>query len=307
MKVALRKWVLALLTGVVLLPVVVYWIGGAWLESSGGRQLLEKTLTGLIGMSVRLEGEFELMLLPALGVSGTDLVIGGRDPESEFARSQEYEISVALWPLVDRKVLIEWLRMTGGRIYPERYSPEDDGNEGRSEPELDNVGAASAANFLLPEIRELSIRDFQIVLPGEDEFPLHVKELTINGFAENQETLFALNIRNMAAVEGWLRWDIPRSVVHFGNLRLDLEGQLVRGRACLFLQTPGSLHVELQAGVFDLDDFREGLPGFGGDSGGDNGELPLEIRARFMADELRSSGAVARAVVFSLGEEPACD
>jgi hypothetical protein len=307
MKISVRKRVLALLTGIVFLPAVVYWLAGVWLESSGGRLLLEQTLTRLIGMSVRLEGEFELMLLPALGVSGTDLVIGGGDPESEFARSREYEISVALWPLVDRKVLIEWLRMTGGRVYPERYSPKDDSNEVESEPDLDSVGVTSAANFLFPEIRELSIRDFQIVLPGEDKFSLQVKELTISGFAENQETLFSLEIRNMAVVEGWLLWDTPRSLVHFGDLRLDLEGQLVRGRACLFLQTPGSLHVELQAGVFDLDEFREGLPDIGGSTGEDNGGLPLEIRARFIADELRSSGAVARGVVFSLGGEPACD
>ena len=186
----------------------------------------------------------------------------------------------------------------------ERYSPEDDSDEGKKGP---GVGAASAANFLLPEIRELSIRDFQIVLPGENEFPLQVNKLTVRGFAENRDTPFALEIEKLAVVDGSLHWDPSRSLVQFGNLRLDLGGQLLGGRGCLFLQTPRSLHLDMQASAFDLDAFREGMPDTGQGSGEHNGELPLEIRARFTTDELRSSGAVARGVVLSLGEEPACD
>ena len=304
MRVSIRKLGLAVLAIFIVLPGVVYWLADTWLESSGGRQMLEQTLTRRFGMKVRLVGEFELMLLPAIGVSGTGLVIGGPDPEAEFARSQEYEISVALWPLTQRKVLIEWVRMTGGRVFLERYSPEDDSDEGKKGP---GVGATSAANFLLPEIRELSIRDFQIVLPGENEFPLQVNKLTVRGFAENRDTPFALEIEKLAAVEGRLRWDPSRSLVQFGNLRLDLGGQSVGGRGCLFLQTPRSLHLDMQASAFDLDAFQESLPDTDLGSGKDNGELPLEIRARFTTDELRSSGAVARGVVLSLGEEPACD
>jgi uncharacterized protein involved in outer membrane biogenesis len=307
MRVSIRKLGLAVLAIFIVLPVVVYWLADTWLESSGGRQMLEQTLTGRFGMRVRLEGEFELMLLPVIGVSGTELVIGGPDAGTEFARSREYEISVALQPLLDRKVLLEWVRMTGGRIFLERYSPEDDSNEGKKGPGSSTVGAASAASFLIPEIQELSIRDFQIVMPGEDEFPLQVKKLTVSGFAENRDTPFALEIENLAAVDGRLRWDPSRSQLQFGNLRLDLGGQLVGGQGCLFLQSPRSLHLDMQASAFDLDAFRENLPDTGKGSGVGSGDLPLVIRARFSADELRSSGAVARGVVFSLGDEPACD
>jgi uncharacterized protein involved in outer membrane biogenesis len=307
MRVSIRKLGLAVLAIFIVLPVVVYWLADTWLESSGGRQMLEQTLTGRFGMRVRLEGEFELMLLPAIGVSGTELVIGGMDAGTEFARSREYEISVALQPLLDRKVLLEWVRMTGGRIYPERYTQSGSIGEGKKGAGLNTVGTASTANFLLSEIREISIRDFQIVLPGEDEFPLPVKKLTISGFAENRDTPFALEIENLAAVDGRLRWDPSRSLLQFGNLRLDLGGQLVGGQGCLFLQTPRSLHLDLQASAFDLDAFRESLPDTGQGSGEVSGGLPLMIRARFSADELRSSGAVARGVVFSLGDEPACD
>ena len=293
MKVSLRKLVVVLLAGFVLLPVAAYWLADSWLESSEGRRLLEQTLSGRIGMSVRLEGEFDLMLLPAIGVSGTELVIGGPEPESELARSHEFEISVALKPLLDRKVLVEWIRLTGGSIYPERYS------------RTDRIDAS--ANLVLPEIQELSIRDFEILFAEEDENRLLIKEFTLTDFAENRETPFTLEIEDLAAAGGTLRWDTSQSLIHLGKLQLDLAGQVVSGTACLILKSPASLHFDLQTGAFDLDEFRENLPATGASAGQGGGDLPLEIRGRFTVDELNTSGAVARGVVLSLGEEPACD
>ena len=104
-----------------------------------------------------------------------------------------------------------------------------------------------------------------------------------------------------------MRWDTSQSLIHLGKLQLDFAGQVVRGTACLFLQTPASLHLDLRADAFDLDAFREGLPGTGASAGQGSGDLPLEIRARFAVDELKTSGAIARGVVLSLGGEPACD
>ena len=302
MKVSFRKLVVVLLAGFVLLPVAAYWLADSWLESSGGRRLLEQTLSGRIGMSVRLQGEFDLMLLPAIGVSGTELVIGGPEPESELARSHEFEISVALKPLLDRKVLVEWIRLTGGSIYPDRYSRTD-----RIDIIDPVVGADSSAILELPEIQELTIHDFQIISSDKDETRLQIKELTLTDFAQNRNTPFTLEIEDLAAAGGTLRWDTSQSLIHLGKLQLDLAGQVVSGTACLILKSPASLHFDLQTGAFDLDEFRENLPATGASAGQGGGDLPLEIRGRFTVDELKTSGAVARGVVLSLGEEPACD
>jgi hypothetical protein len=304
MKVSFRKLLFLLLAAGLLLPAVAYWLAETWLESTGGRQLLEQALSERIGMNVRLMGEFDLMLLPAIGVSGTGLVISS--PESEFARSEEFEISVALRPLIDQKVLIEWVRMTGGHIYPERYARVSDSSMNRKEPGDMAVGAALAAKSSFPEIRELTIRNFQIVWPGEEETRLKVKELTVSGFAEDRETPFALEIENLVAADGKLRWVSSQSLIHFRSLQLDLAGQRVSGDGCLYLKAPGALHFELQAGVFDLDAFRENLPDMGGGTGKGAADLPMDIRGRFTAEELSVSGAIARGVVFSLGGEPAC-
>ena len=144
-------------------------------------------------------------------------------------------------------------------------------------------------------------------MPGEEESSLHIKQLTLTNFAENHQTPFTLEITDLVTAGGTLRWDTSQSLIHLGSLQIDMGGQLVNGAACLFLQSPASLHLVLQAGTFDLGVFRESLPGVNHAAGQGSGDLPLEIRGRFTVDELKTSGALARGVVLSLGDEPACD
>jgi hypothetical protein len=329
---------LATLVLVLVVSLAGYWLGNRWLESSGGREMIEAELGRRAGMNVRLTGEFDLMFFPAIGVSGTGVAIGGAGPDSEFARSREYEISVALKPLLDRKLVVEWVRLTGGVIHPDRFSraknavagtavgaasaANGDGKKGLIAAEAAPTGAngngkkgliaAEAAptgvNSGLPEIQELTIRDLSVVLPGEAAEHLQLKHLSIRNFAESRDTPFELEIDRLASVEGSFRWEYSRSLIHFGNLLLDLGGQRVDGQGCLDLRTPASLHLALQAAVFDLDAFRNSLPGAAAipGQGGAGGGPPIEIRARFSADELTVSGVRAESVVLSLGAEPAC-
>jgi len=283
--------VLLMLAALLLLPFALYWAADAWLESSGGRQLLEQELSARLGMSVRLEGGFDLMLLPDIGVSGTDLVIGretGPAAAPFLANSREFEVSVALRPLFHRQVVIDWIRLTGGRVYPGRYrQPGDDG----------------APLLKLPEIRELVLRDFEFVLDQEEEALLRLKELRVRDFAEGERAGLFLEIEDVVTVDGWLSWDLAQSRIEFGDLAADLAGQLVSGKVCLLLQQPRSLSLDFNAEAFDLDAFRKNLP----ETGQGNGDVPLEIRARLSVDELRSSGVIARGVVLNLGRDPVCE
>jgi len=297
------RWAVMLLAVFLLLPAGFYWLADAWLESAGGRQMLEKELGARFGMSVRLEGEFDLMLLPAVGVTGTELVIGGEaSPGVFFASSREFEVSVELKPLFHRQVVVEWIRLTDGQVYPGRYSRSGE-----------NTGPASAQ---LPEIRELSLRDFQIIMgdAGDEDgtedgaVSLRVKSLNVSDFAERRQTMFNVDIENLVAAQGWLRWDTAQSKIQFGNLHFDMAGQVLGGEACLLLQDPPSLNAELEARTFDFDVFRDKLPAMGPPgTGASGGDLPLDIRARIKVDELRSNGVIARGVVLNLGQEPVCE
>jgi hypothetical protein len=291
MRPRIRNLILLCLLLVLLLPFAAYWFANAWLESSGGRQMLEQELSKRIGMSVHLAGEFNLMLLPDIGVDGTSLLIGGEaDAPVLFSSFREFEISVALKPLFRRQVIVEWIRLTGGRVYPDRYSPA-----------VDTVGSGSSQ---LPEVQELTLREFEILLPGENALPLSLKALEIKDFAEGRQTIFALEIESLATVTGWLLWDSARPGIRFGDLQLDVGGQTLNGIACLLLE-PWSLHVDLEAGLLDIDALRNALPDSGQGSG--DGELPLEVRARLRVEQLRSSGVIAQGVELSLGEIPDCD
>jgi len=281
------RWLVPAAALLLLLP-GLYWLADTWLESSGGRQMLEQELGMRFGMSVRLEGEFDLMLLPDIGVSGTVLVIGGdANVGSFFASSREFEVSVALKPLFHRQVVVEWIRLTGGQVYPGRYSQS---------------GAGSEAGQL-PEIRELTLQDFELFLAEENVAPLKVKTLQVTDFAERRRAVFGVEVENLVNAEGWLLWDTERSKIQFGDLRLDLAGQELAGEACVLLEEPVSINATLKAPAFDFDAFRTHLP----ETGDGGGDVPLDIRVRFNVDELRTSGVVARGVVLSLGQDPVCE
>jgi len=295
MKQHALKRAVVLVVVFLLVPVGGYWLADTWLESSGGRQMLEKELGARFGMRVSLQGEFDLMLLPDIGVSGTELVIGGAaSPAEFFARSQGFEVSVALKPLLHGQVVVEWIRLTGGRVYPGRYSRF--------------AGNAGATAALLPEIRELDLRDFQI-MPDEDEASaLRVSTLTVSDFAERRPAAFTVDVEGLVSARGSLFWDTTQSKIQFDDLQLDMAGQRVNGRACLVFRESPALNAELEADAFDLDAFRNGLPAMGQSRPGQrDGDPPLDFRVRLKVDELRSSGVIARGVVLNLGPDPVCE
>ena len=91
------------------------------------------------------------MLLPSIGVSGTELVLGPPGPASELGRSREYAVALAVLPLLDGRLLIESLALSGGRVFLERL------------PAGDSKTPGGPAPLLLPEIRDFSLSDFEIV------------------------------------------------------------------------------------------------------------------------------------------------
>jgi len=291
-----RKIIIFILGLFVLMPPIAYMAVDSWLESSGGRRMLENALSKRIGMDVKLQGAFDLMLLPDIGVSGTDLVVGGPQDNDRFASSAEYEISVALKPLVKGNVRIDWIRLTGGVINPDRYRSADDS---------DSDGAQEG--FQMPEIRELSIRDFEVVISAQNEQSVEVSLLELKNFSVGQQAPFRLDIEGLVEARGWIRWDGLNSRLDFGSLELRRQEQLLKGRGCLVVADPFAINLFLEGDQIDLDRLRQDLPEFAG--GGDaetEGSTP-DINLFLEARELQLEGAIARGVAFSLGNKPSCD
>lgn len=296
MKKPVRNLLLLLIGLLILAPPAAYWAVDAWLESSGGRQMLAKNLSERTGMSVTLGGEFDLMLLPDIGVNGTDLFIESPLADQPFASSAEYEISVALKPLLNGQVQVDWIRLSGGEIHPGRYRAVQPvaGEE------------KEAGTVRIPKIEELTIRDFRIIPPGSDSGGIQVSAFQVSGFADRRSAPFSLEIRELFSAEGSILLDMQGSSLQLNELSLERTGQRVTGDACMHIGDPFSLHLVLEAQQLDLDLLRQDLPDT--DSwAGDGGEgAPADIRVRLSVDELLASGGVARGVVLSLGQEPVC-
>lgn len=295
MKKPVRNLLLLLLGLLILAPPAAYWAIDAWLESSGGRQMLAKNLSERTGMKVTLGGEFDLMLLPDIGVTGTDLAIESPLAGEPFASSAEYEISVALKPLFDGQVQVDWIRLSGGEIHPGRY-------RGGQPVE----GAEQAGRVLIPKIEELTIRDFRVIPPGSDNEGLEVSEFRVSGFADRRSAPFSLEIRELFSAQGSILLDTQNSSLHLNELSLERAGQRVTGEACMNISDPFSLHLVLEAQQLDLDLLRKELPDTDNWAGNGEKAAPVDIRVRLSVDELLAAGAVARVVVLSLGQEPVC-
>jgi uncharacterized protein involved in outer membrane biogenesis len=291
-----RNLLLLLLGLLILAPPVAYWAIDAWLESSGGRQVLAKNLSERTGMNVTLGGEFDLMLLPDIGVTGTDLAIESPLADQPFARSAEYEISVALRPLLNGQLQVDWIRLSGGEIRPGRY---------RAGPPVAGE-KKEAGTVRLPRIEELTIRDFRIIPPGSDNEGIEVSAFRVSGFADRRSAPFSLEIRELFSAQGSILLDMQDSSLQLKELSLERSGQRMTGEVCMNIGDPFSLHLVLEAQQLDLDLLRQDLPDTGSWAG-DGGEgAPADIRLRLSVDELLAAGAVARGAVLSLGEEPVC-
>ena len=70
-------------------------------KSSGGRRLVEQTLSEAAGLPVRLGGDFDVHLLPP-GASGTDFRVLDAVTGGEVVRSRAYDLELELLPLLRR-------------------------------------------------------------------------------------------------------------------------------------------------------------------------------------------------------------
>lgn len=195
MKPLTRRFLLGIPVFLALLFVAAYLLVNFWLEGAGGRQALERALQERIGMPVRLEGEFNVMLLPALGVSGTELVVGEHGAATELLRSGEYAVSLDFAALLDRRLVIGTVGFGKGILHLERWPESEKAATDRPETTIQ-----------LPEIGSLEIRDFRVISAADDAQPYLLQGLKIESFAPNRSSPFRLEVEGFGAWIGSLTW-----------------------------------------------------------------------------------------------------
>lgn len=265
---------------IALLIAALYFAAIAWLESSGGREAIEKQLSVAAGMPVRLAGDFDLALLPAPGARGTELLIS--DPSGMvIAGSRTFRVDLALEPLLRRQFRVDRLQL-----------------------EWLTLGAAGSTQFAIPSV---AISGFE---PGR-EAALAV-ELgwfgTIDGSftwrpADAEVSLdLAWNTegRDPIGLGGVVAYFADHAA--FRDLDAMIGGQHLVGNGCVLVAGRPVLNLDLAAGILDLDALAAAMPG--GDGGG--AMLPLAINLRLVADEMVRGELRATGSVLVIGDPPDC-
>ena len=212
-----------------LLIVLLGLIADAWLESSGGREMLQRELSRNLGMPVRLRGEFHIGLIPRLNITGTGLEIGQPDTTAFWVVCRKYAVAIELAPFIHREVRIASVELNGG-------------NAGFADDAKSDLGGGNrlGASLVLPQVTALEISDFRLAPVGKDN-EVYIEDLRITGFQPGKPAPVALNAGLAAGQQD--------------SARLNLDGELT-------LANDLSMHMDILKMTFDWDGSSiEGLSG----------------------------------------------
>ncbi len=217
-----------ILWGLIILVIGVVLAGvaaNAWLESSGGRQLLQNALQDSLGRPVRLEGDFGIKLFPRLRVSGKGLQVGTVTGEAVVASSRRYSAAVELRPFLRGEIRIASVSVQGGQLNLNAFLGEDRGS-----------GAAdSGTGGQWPSIASLELVNFQLLLPdGADR--VVIQRLLLTDFQPGQRAGLGLQA-------SWLQGQSESAAV-------SLNGALT------IHQQPMIVMLDLQQMAFNYGSFR---------------------------------------------------
>lgn len=268
---------------VVVLLLALYFALDAWLESAGGRRAVERVLTAQMGMPIGLQGDFNIVLLPAVGVSGTDLVIRDGATGEQMARGGQFRVSLELLPLVREELRVS-------EVVVEDLVIAAQGGEGKGFM----VHEVSVTGFAAGETAEFNIN------------------LGAWGEVNGEFTWFP----QRAAVDLGMEWGgflFPRisldalieyspNVIYFSRLDANLDGAGLTGTGC-FVHLPASaLNLEIAAKSLDLNR----LGGWPEGEAGSRAGLPFELNLELTADEVTWADTTAFGSVMRLGASPSC-
>lgn len=259
----------------------LYFAVDYWLESAGGRRALERTLAEQVGMPVHLNGDFNIKLLPSVGVSGTELVVSDPATGDDLAVGGYFETDLALAPLLReeleiRHVLIERLKL----------ALPDGGNVFIPSIRLESFGFGSPTDFEV-DWSWLGVLSGQFTWsPDESRVLLDV--------------LWVADDRDDVTYRGTV--DYGPDLVRFGSSELSVGSQTISGAGCLLLAGIPVLNLMLEAEMLDLDALSRNIPGGEGASG----SLPFELNLRLDAAEIRRDDITARDTRLEIGSDPVC-
>jgi hypothetical protein len=227
MKRPLKMLFLALPVLLFALLALIIAAADAWLESASGRRAVETALTRSVGMPVRLAGNFSLDVIPPVGVSGTDLLIGETGGSALFASSREFRLVLEALPLLSRELIITSLHLAQGVVDPRHYREKaGDGSD--------------TGRVNVPSIGSLVLEEFRILTASGSGSAIEIHSLRLDEFGGNGPAAFALDASFDAEGESVAQMNATGNLNLTGAERLSLDFEtLTVGADPLFLTGDG--------------------------------------------------------------------
>lgn len=276
-----RRTLLVVPVVLLLIAVALFFAAEYWFESAGGRGSIEDTLSQSAGMPVRLDGDFDIVFLPSPGVRGTGLSISDPVSGDEVARSQLYEVELALGPLLRQELEVRHLAL-----------------------QKLTLGARGGSRFAIPGI---AISGFS---PGSStDFEIDLGWLgKVDGVFTWRPAQADVALDLAWAGEGREDIELAGNIRYFSDhLSFDqlvavIGGQALAGQGCLIQTDRPALNLELEAGVLDLNALQEAVPGGQGGAG----MLPFDVNLVLRAAEIHRDELRAVDTVLEIGAAPHC-
>lgn len=199
------RWYIWLPVLLLVIGLAAIWSADSWLESPAGRARLEFALADALHLPVRLGGDFNISFWPAVGISGRKLEIGapgvnwadGSASDGPLLQCDSYHVSVALWPLLQGRLIVLAVRASDGEINPGRF--------GESVPES---STGSPQPLRLPRVDLLQLENFQMPLTAGGDLMLVLQRLVVEGFQVDEETPLSLTVSIGRSSEALVQFDI---------------------------------------------------------------------------------------------------
>lgn len=169
---------------IVFVLATLVWAAQAWLTSEIGRGVVESRLSAAMGRPVRLDGEFEIRVLPLPGAAGTSMKVFTRDGRWLVLDTGAYLAQLSLWPLFRgeveiRAVALDAASMDLGRLGSEPASGADPGD----------------SYFQLPSISRFELTNSSIFLDGMGSEPfIRISSLVLDDFRPDAPVDFEAEI-----------------------------------------------------------------------------------------------------------------
>ncbi|USP47275.1 AsmA family protein [Alcaligenes faecalis] len=179
--------------------------------------------------TLKIDGDIELSLFPRIGLSVQGLSLSDRNSEDPFASLESARFAVALWPLINNRLVVDHVAVTGFKAWIVR---DEEGKLNfddllQAPPAGPQLPVARSGVSLLPAVQAAEAPQEKTVEPAPESLP--VPELIAK--RSGSETDFQIDIAGLSLKGGEIHYFSKRSNVIGRLLQLEVNtGRMTFGQ-----------------------------------------------------------------------------